>query len=367
MKHKYRKLFGIIIVIILLAVIVSKIFDRSKLGSKLEHKYSMVTSFYPMYIIALNLADDIEELDVQSLTDFTVGCLHDYQLTTSDMRLLSNGDLFIMNGGGMENYLEDVIKNYPDMPMIDLSEGITMLESGLYHQEQTATREAHEDGDHVHEVHQDENHQDEADEQENHSHEEDSHDHSGHSHGEYNPHVWLDPALYLQQITNLEDGLIEYVQAIDDIDSDRKQEIIDKIRLNADNYKEQVSQIASELDSIITDYDPSKRSIDIIIFHETFAYLANRIGFNVVYTVELDDETPLSAAEVAKVIDIIKEKDIKYLFSEEQYGAKITEGIELETKAKTYMIDSAVTGDGTKSSYLDAMKRNIEGIKAALQ
>ena len=43
------------------------------------------------------------------------------------MKLLSDADVFIINGGGMEEYLGDVLDSYPELKIINLSEGITML------------------------------------------------------------------------------------------------------------------------------------------------------------------------------------------------------------------------------------------------
>ena len=63
-----------------------------------------MTSFYPIYIIGSNLGQDVDGLHVSSLVDFSTGCPHDYQLTTDDMKLLSDADIFIMNGGGMEDF-----------------------------------------------------------------------------------------------------------------------------------------------------------------------------------------------------------------------------------------------------------------------
>ena len=42
---------------------------------------------------------------------------------------MSEADLFLMNGGGMEGYMEDVVRNYPDLALINISNGIEMLDS----------------------------------------------------------------------------------------------------------------------------------------------------------------------------------------------------------------------------------------------
>ena len=62
---------------------------------------TIVTSFYPIYIFALNLTEGIEGVEVRNLTAPDTGCLHDYQLQTGDMKKLAAADAFLINGAGM--------------------------------------------------------------------------------------------------------------------------------------------------------------------------------------------------------------------------------------------------------------------------
>ena len=57
-------------------------------GNKKEenNSFNIVTSFYPMYIIAINLCDGID-VNVENMTDTAVGCLHDYTLQTKEMQI----------------------------------------------------------------------------------------------------------------------------------------------------------------------------------------------------------------------------------------------------------------------------------------
>lgn len=73
-----------------------------------DGKLKIVTSFYPMYIDAINIAGGIDGVEVLNLTKPQTGCLHDYQLTTEDMKTLETANIFIVNGLGMENFLDKV-------------------------------------------------------------------------------------------------------------------------------------------------------------------------------------------------------------------------------------------------------------------
>ena len=70
-----------------------------------NNKLKIVTSFYPMYVDAINITKNIDDVEVINLTKPQTGCLHDYQLTTEDMKTLEKADIFIVNGLGMENFL----------------------------------------------------------------------------------------------------------------------------------------------------------------------------------------------------------------------------------------------------------------------
>ena len=102
-------------------------------GKGTDGKLRIVTSFYPIYLDTINLAKGINDVEVVNLTKPQVGCLHDYQLTTEDMKTLETADIFVVNGFGMEAFLDKVIDNQPSMKVIDLSnvEDITpIVENG---------------------------------------------------------------------------------------------------------------------------------------------------------------------------------------------------------------------------------------------
>lgn len=93
----------------------------------------IVASFYPMYIMAQNVAGNIPGVTVQNFTRPTTGCLHDYSVTPDDMKKLANADIFITNGAGMESFLDTVVKRYPKIKIITLSDGILFIKDPENH------------------------------------------------------------------------------------------------------------------------------------------------------------------------------------------------------------------------------------------
>lgn len=87
-----------------------------------DGKLKIVTSFYPMYIDAINIAAGIDGVEVINLASPQIGCLHDYQLTTEDMKKLESADIFIINGLGMENFLDKVTESRKNLKIINASD-----------------------------------------------------------------------------------------------------------------------------------------------------------------------------------------------------------------------------------------------------
>lgn len=87
----------------------------------------VVTSFYPVYVATLNVTDGVEGAEVHNLASPHVGCLHDYQLTTADARKLSEANLLLANGAGMETFLGKIRAQNPELQIVEVSEGIPLI------------------------------------------------------------------------------------------------------------------------------------------------------------------------------------------------------------------------------------------------
>jgi len=90
----------------------------------------ITTSFYPIYLATLNVARDIPGVAVINLTKPLTGCLHDYQLTPDDLVSLSKADIFVVNGAGMEAFLDKAVQQVPRLKVIQASTGIALLSTG---------------------------------------------------------------------------------------------------------------------------------------------------------------------------------------------------------------------------------------------
>lgn len=273
----------------------------------------IVTSFYPMYVFTQNVAAGVEGVRVENMAQQSVGCLHDYQLQTRDMAMIEEADVLVINGGGMEQFMDKVTAQRADLPVIDASEGISMLASG-----------------------------------------EDAHDHEeGHDHeGEVlNAHVWLDPALATVQVQNIASGLA----AADPQNAQAYQ-------ANAQAYVERILAMNEEIAAQLAPFAGS----EIITFHEAFTYFADAYGLVVAGVIANEPGEEPSTRQIAQTCDLVRELGVKALFVEPQYPQQAAETIARETGAAIYTLDPAVSGDGTPGSYETIMRANAQVLTEAL-
>lgn len=92
-------------------------------------EFLIVASFYPVYIIAMNVAYGIEGVKVVNMTPPFTGCLHDYSVTAKDIKNLENAGIFLVNGAGMESFLDKIAGKYPGLKTAELSKGIPLIKN----------------------------------------------------------------------------------------------------------------------------------------------------------------------------------------------------------------------------------------------
>ena len=280
-----------------------------------EDNFLLVTSFYPMYVLAQNITEGVDGISVFNLTQNQIGCLHDYQLTSKDMKLLSNADAFLINGAGMELFIDKVIEQLTELPMIEASYGISLLE-GMEHEH-------------------------------NHSHEE--HEEEGHEHSQ-NGHVWMDMERYQMQISTTVERLKELLP-----------EKAEQLTIAGTSYQAKVQELLEQVELL----KQQMQGLPVVIFHEAFAYLADVLDMEVIAVLSLDEETVPSAGEIAEVIDEINYHGSALIFIEEEYASH-ADKIVAETLAEVIYLDPLVTGTEEKESYLIGMERNLQKIKESL-
>ena len=89
--------------------------------------FNIVTSFYPGYFAPINITKDVPDVTVTNMTKPQTGCLHDYSLKPDDLKTLEKADVFVINGAGMESFLDAVIRQRKDLRIITAADGIPLI------------------------------------------------------------------------------------------------------------------------------------------------------------------------------------------------------------------------------------------------
>lgn len=122
MNKKYV-IITIAVIIVIIGIIV--IGNLNKENVKENDNLKIVTSFYPMYIMTMNITNGVEDVQVSNMAENYVGCIHDYTLKTEDLKKFENANIFIENGYGMEAFSQKIIDSYPQVKIIESAKGIT--------------------------------------------------------------------------------------------------------------------------------------------------------------------------------------------------------------------------------------------------
>jgi zinc transport system substrate-binding protein len=298
--------------------------QRDKLPESAADKL-VLASFHPMHVMALNVLQGVPGVRLENMTGPQTGCLHDYQLTPLDRKRIDDAWVFVVNGGGMERFLEKVVAADTSLRVVEASRGIELIRSEFL----GSGHGRHEHGGQ-------------------------SHDHDRHDHGdeEFNPHVWVSVTGAIEQVRNLG----EQFSALDTAHAAL-------YRANAEAYIAKLDTLRRQMHQALDPYKGRK----IITFHEAFPYFAREFGLEIAAVIEREPGSEPSASELAETVKIVREHGVKVLFAEPQYPAKAAQAVANETGTVVRILDPAVNGDADPDSYLRTMRGNLVVLREALE
>ena len=299
MKNKYVFVLVMLMSILIVSFGFTTLYVNQNQQNK-DEELVVVTSFYPMYIATMNVIGDTEDVTLKNLSEPQTGCLHDFQLTPADMKLLSTADVFVINGGGIESFMEEIAKQYPDLVIIEACEEIELLRED----------------------------------------------------DEVNAHAWMSVANYRKQVENIARGLAKIAP-----------QFAEGFLANAGDYDRKLEELQVEQEALLT----LTEGKEAIMFHCAYDYVADDLGLEVAFCMDLDEERQVSAGEVAEVLGIIKEHDVKYIFAEALYGTDMCEMVQKEADVKVVYLDPLNRGDYEADSYLEGMRNNLKLVREAFE
>ncbi len=320
----------------------------------------ILATTYPVYLFTTAVTDGVEGVEVTRLIKEEISCLHDYTLTVNDMKAIEAADVIVMNGVGLEDFMEDALAS-SDAPVIDCSEGVELL-AALGHE---------------------------------------GHDHDT----EYDPHIWMDPERAGRMIENIGAGLSQadpdraetyaaqaaeaafQLQEYDPhiwMDPERAGRMIENIGAGlsqadpdrAETYAAQAAEAAFQLQNwysvkldIIASDQPDLQLPHraLVTFHDGFQYFADAFQLDLLKAIEEEEGAEASAAEIKEIVGLIGEYDLPVIFTEKNGSDATAQAIARETGVAVAQLDMVMSGDGTGlEAYSAAMDENIKTIINAL-
>ena len=244
---------------------------------------------------------------------------HVYQPTPADAKRLAQARLVVVNGLGFEGWINRLIKSsgYKGSVVV-ASKGSQLLDR------QPAKGGTH--GKH-------------------------------HHHGDRDPHAWQDVRNAMQYVETI-------AQALSEVDPEGKPHYTE----NARRYQDELAALDGEIKAKFQALAPERRSV--VTPHDAFAYFARAYGVRFVAPRGVSNESEPSAADVARVIQLVKKENIPAVFMENISDARLIERIRKESGARiggTLYSDSLTGSGGPAQSYVAMMRHNAETLLAALQ
>ena len=308
----------------------------------------VVASIKPIHSLASYLMDGIGKPDL--IVD-GYSSPHGFALKPSHAKMLQEADIIFYVGEDLENFLEKPLKSIAKKAeKIELMEikGLNKLkfrERNIFdgHDDHGHDEDGHKEDDHDDHKHEEDGHKE--DDHDDHGHDEDGHE--GHAHGEYDPHIWLDPE-------NAKVILNEMVEHL--IENDEK---------NASTYKKNLKNAEKDLDKLVKKVKSDlNKDFKSIVFHDAYQYFEERFNVNVMGAFTVNTDVMPGAEQLAEIREIIEHDKVSCIFSEHQFNPYIIKAVAKDMNIKTGVLDPlGATLEPGKDLYFDLIKNMSKSFK----
>jgi zinc transport system substrate-binding protein len=280
----------------------------------------------------------------------------------SHAKMLQNADIVFWVGEDLENFLEKPLNSIATKAeKIELMEikKLTKLkfrERNIFDDhddhdhDEHAKKDDHDDHDHDEHAkkddHDDHDHDEHAKKDDHDDH--DDHDgHEGHHHGEFDPHIWLDPMNAKVILNEMAEHLIE---------NDAK---------NASKYKSNLKKALKDIDKLVSNVSSElNQSVASIVFHDAYQYFEKRFDVNILGAFTVNTDVMPGAEQLAEIREIIEHDKVACVFSEPQFNPDIIKAVAKDMNIKTGVVDPlGATLNPGKDLYFDLIKNMSNSFK----
>ena len=316
MKKIITKIISFAIIISLFTACGKEKVKNNETNEVKENKKVIYTSFYPLQSITKEIVGN--KMEVRKLIPNGQE-VHHWEPTAQDMKNLSEGSVILVNGLGLESWMDKFKAAIKDLNVVEVSKDVNLLKAEEEHEEN-------------------ENHESEE----------------KHHHGEYDPHIWLSLRNMKVIAKNICDKVVE-------MDKD-----------NETYYRENLAKVQNRLDDLDKKYSEQLQNAkikSIITSHEAFAYLLKDYGLKQIPIENLTSDSEPNLAKMKEVIELAKNEGIKYVFYEELSENKVEETIAKEIGGEVKMLYTieGQTEEQAKENkdYFELMEENLKALVEA--
>ena len=318
----------------------------------------VVTSIKPLHSLASYLMDGVGKPDL--IVD-GYASPHGFSMKPSHAKMLQNADLIFWVGEDLENFLEkplsSIAKKAEKIELIEIK-GLNVLkfrERNIFdehdhddHDDHAKKEDDHDDhDDHAKKEDDHDDHDDHAKKEDDHDNHDGHDDHEGHAHGEYDPHIWLDPLNAKVILKEMTEHLIE---------NDSK---------NASTYKSNLDKALKDIDKLTMDVMTElNQSVASIVFHDAYQYFEKRFNVNILGAFTVNTDVMPGAEQLAEIREIIEHDKVSCVFSEPQFNPDIIKAVSKDMNIKTGVVDPlGATLKPGKDLYFDLIRNMSASFK----
>ena len=309
----------------------------------------VVASIKPIHSLASYLMDGVAKPDL--IVD-GYASPHGFAMKPSHAKMLQNADLIFWVGEDLENFLEKPLKS-----IAKKAEKIELMEIKGLQVLKFRERNIFDDHD-DHDDHDHDDHGKKEDDNDDHGHDDhgkkdghddhDDHDgHEGHHHGEFDPHIWLDPVNAKVILKEMAEHLIE---------NDSKNEA---------TYKSNLKKALNDIDKLTADVKAElNKSVASIVFHDAYQYFEERFNVNILGAFTVNTDVMPGAEQLKEIREIIEHDKVACVFSEPQFNPDIIKAVAKDMNIKTGVVDPlGATLNPGKSLYFDLIRNMSASFK----
>ncbi|WP_338471998.1 zinc ABC transporter substrate-binding protein [Niallia sp. XMNu-256] len=318
-----KKLFLLICLLLPISTILAACGEENKHADTLtndENKLTVYTTVYPLQYFTEEIGGDAIYVE----TIYPPGSdEHTFDPSQKDMMALADSDLFFYVGLGLEGFVEKAKDTFKGEDVTMVSTGDKLLTTEAFAQQP------------------DEGH---------------SKKETGHSHGDVDPHIWIDPLYAKEMALSIKEALIAKLPEKEEEFTKNYEALAEKLDVLNDQFTEVIDKAKNK---------------EIIVSHAAYGYWESRYGLEQISVSGLTTSSEPSQKDLENIIKTAKKLGLNYIFFEQNVSSKITEIVQNEIGAEPLVLHnlSTRTSEDIKNNrdYFSIMEDNLKALDKGLQ